>query len=258
MTTSNLDDIRKRVWIGNRSLHRLGLATGVTASVGHASMRLPDNPNLFMIKGREMEIDALAVVRQDDIVTCNLDGMLVDGKGGLTQVSEVMIHACIYKLRPDIVSVVHAHPRYTVLMSVLNATMTPSGNSGNELVRRPIPVYPHMKTIQSEEDGMGVAKTLGAGRTVLLRGHGAVTTSTRSVAQAVMAMAQLEQGEWNYYAFTAEGPDHTHLSDDYLNEVTNHTPIWELPHFKAVLAGRDRQRDGVQAFHDLVAMTDII
>ena len=257
--TTTMDDVRRKVWIGNRSLHRLGLATGVTASVGHASMRLPDNPNLFMVKGREMEIDALAVVRPDDLVICDLDGMLIEGKEGLTQVSEVMIHACIYKMRPDIVSVVHAHPRYTVLMSVLNATMTPTGNSGNELVRRPIPVYPHMKTIQSAEEGMGVAKTLGANRSVLLRGHGAVTASTSSVAQAVMSMAQLEQqGEWNYYAFAAEGPNHTHLSDAYLDEVTNPLPIWELPHFKDVLKGRATQRDGVQAFHDLVASKDVL
>ena len=117
---AELDDVRRKVWIGNRALHRLGLATGITAGLGHCSMRLPSDPDRFMVKGREMEVDALAVLRQDDIITCNLDGYMVDGKPGLTQVSEVMIHACIYKLRPDVQSVVHVHPRFTVLLSTLN------------------------------------------------------------------------------------------------------------------------------------------
>ena len=72
--TTEIDSVRRRVWLGNRSLHRLGLATGVTASVGHASMRLPNDPNLFMVKGREMAVDALAVVKPDEMVVCNTDG----------------------------------------------------------------------------------------------------------------------------------------------------------------------------------------
>jgi L-fuculose-phosphate aldolase len=254
---AELDDVRRKVWIGNRALHRLGLATGITAGLGHCSMRLPSDPDRFMVKGREMEVDALAVLRQDDIITCNLDGFLVDGKPGLTQVSEVMIHACIYKLRPDVHSIVHVHPRFTVLLSTLNVDMTPSGNSGNELVRSPLPVYPHMKTIQSEAEGMEVATTLGDGRAVLLRGHGAVTVGN-NVSQSVMAMAQLEeQAQVNYYAYCAEGADHTHLSEAEMSEVTNRVPIWELPHFREVLRGRERQRDGVWAYHEMLATTEL-
>ena len=256
--TTEIDSVRRKVWLGNRSLHRLGLATGVTASVGHASMRLPNDPNLFMVKGREMAVDALAVVKPDEMVVCNTDGFLVEGKPGLTQVSEVMIHAAIYRTRPDIQAVVHAHPRFTVLMSVLNVTLVPTGNSGNELVRKTPPVYPHMKTIQSAEEGMEVAKALGDNRIVLLRGHGAVTTSTGSVTQAVLAMAQLEeQAQMNYWAFSAEGPEHTRLSEEYLSEVTNPVPIWDLPHFKNVLNGRPTQRDGVAAYHEMMAARDL-
>ena len=38
----------------------------------------------------------------EDIVMCNTDGFLLAARAGLTQCSEVKIHACIYKLRADV------------------------------------------------------------------------------------------------------------------------------------------------------------
>ena len=71
------------------------------------------------------------------------------------------MHSCIYKSRPDVQSVVHVHPRYVVVMSVLQATLVPMCQEGIQLVRRPLPVYPHVKTVWSDEEGMEVASLLG-------------------------------------------------------------------------------------------------
>jgi ribulose-5-phosphate 4-epimerase/fuculose-1-phosphate aldolase len=242
---SDLEDVKREVAAANRVLANLGLAVGVTAALGHASMRVPSEPNHFFVKGREYEFDALAIMEPDDMVMCDTEGFLIAGRLGLTQCSEVKIHACIYKTHPQVHAVVHVHPRYTILMSVLTGSLKPMRQEGAQLVRHPLPIYPHVKTIQSDAEGMEVANLLGDSPAILLRGHGAVTTGS-SLSKAVMGMAQLEeQAQMNYLAYCAEGKDYTHLKDDALDEMLNRTPLYEHPHFKDVLKGRPAQRDGI-------------
>ena len=251
---SDLEDVKREVATANRVLANLGLATGVTAALGHASMRVPSEPNHFFVKGREYEFDALAIMEPDDMVLCNTEGFLIAGRAGLTQCSEVKIHACIYKTHPQVQAVVHVHPRYTILMSVLTGSLKPMRQEGAQLVRHSLPIYPHVKTIQSDAEGMEVANLLGDSQAMLLRGHGAVTTGS-SLSEAVMGMAQLEeQAQLNYFAYCAQGKDHTYLSDDLLDEMLNRTPLYEQPHFKDVLKGRPAQRDGIWNYQKRAAL----
>src|SRR5262245_20357803 len=138
---TELEEIKLQVAQANRVLADVGLATGVTASLGHASMRLPSQPDRFAVKGRQYALDALAVMRAEDMVVCDTEGFLVDAPPGITQCSEVKIHSCIYKTRPDVQSVVHVHPRFIVLMSVLGITLAPIFQEGIHLVVQRLPVY---------------------------------------------------------------------------------------------------------------------
>jgi ribulose-5-phosphate 4-epimerase/fuculose-1-phosphate aldolase len=158
---TELEEIKLQVAQANRVLADVGLATGVTAALGHASMRVPSQPDRFVVKGREYALDALAVMRAEDMVVCDTEGFLVDAPPGITQCSEVKIHSCIYKARPDVQSVVHVHPRFIVLMSVLRIPLVPMCQEGIHLVHYPLPVYPHVKTIQNDAEGMEVARLLG-------------------------------------------------------------------------------------------------
>jgi len=241
---SDREEVKREVAAANRVLANLGLANGLTAALGHASMRIPSEPNHFFVKGREYELDALAIMEPEDMVMCDTEGFLIAGRAGLTQCSEVKIHACIYKTRSDIQSIVHVHPRYTILMSVLTGSLKPMRQEGAQLLRRPLPIYPHVKTIQSDAEGMEVANLLGDSPAILLRGHGAVTTG-KSLSEAVMDMAHLEeQARMNYLAYCAEGKDYPYLQDDVLDEMLNRTPLSEHAHFKNVLKGREPQRGG--------------
>ena len=242
---SDLEEVKHEVAAANRVLANLGLAAGVTAALGHASMRVPSKPNHFFVKGREYEFDALAIMEPDDMVMCDTEGFLIAGRAGLTQCSEVKIHACIYKTHPNVEAIVHVHPRYTILMSVLTGSLKPIRQEGAQMLRKPLPVYPHVKTIQSDAEGMDVATLLGDSPAMLLRGHGAVTTGS-NLSEAVMGMAQLEeQAQLNYLAYCAQGKDYTSLTNDFLDEMVNRTPLYEHPHFKDVLKGRAAQRDGI-------------
>lgn len=241
---SDIEDVKREVATANRVLANLGLATGLTAALGHASMRVPSEPNHFFVKGREYEFDALAVMEPDDMVMCDTEGFLVGGRAGLTQCSEVKIHACIYKTHPKVQAVVHVHPRYTILMSILTGSLKPMCQEGAQLVQHPLPIYPHVKTIQSDAEGMEVATLLGDSPAMLLLGHGAVTTGS-NLSEAVMGMANLEeQARLNYLAYCAQGKDYRYLPGNLVDEMSNRTPLYDQPHFKDVLKGRAPKRDG--------------
>jgi ribulose-5-phosphate 4-epimerase/fuculose-1-phosphate aldolase len=240
--TTELREIKRRVAAANRVLADQGLATGVYASLGHASLRLPDDPTRFVVKGRGYEIDALARMRAKDMVVCDLEGNLLDGPPGATPCFEVKMHSTIFKRRRDVQSVVHVHPRFATLMGVLGAPLRPMCKSGDgvaQLLNRPLPVYPHWKTIQSEQEGMEVAQALGDGKIIILFGHGA-TTAGRSLEDSVMTMLSLEeQARINWYAYCAAGPNHPFVGPDLLEESVNRPSAAELPHFRTLLQGSD-------------------
>jgi len=252
---SELATVKYDVAVANRVLAELGLATGILVSLGHASMRLPSEPDKFVVKGRGYAIDTLSRMRPEDMVVCDLDARFVDGPPGTTQCFEVQMHACIYAARPDVQSVVHAHPRYTVVMSVLGATLEPMCQEGIKLVRRPLPVYPHVKTVQSLQEGRDVASVLGSSPAVLLRGHGATTTGA-SLSEAVLNMAYLEeQARMNWLAYAAAGAEHPSIEDALIEEIDNRPKLSELPHFQGLpLRGEGPRQGGVwKHYADLVS-----
>ncbi|MCH7712909.1 MAG: class II aldolase/adducin family protein [Chloroflexi bacterium] len=249
MASSEEYDVKREVAIANRILSNLGLATGVTADRGHASMRLPSDDGRFAVKGRQYAIDSLSSMRPEDMIICDTDGFLVDGPDGVVQCAEIKIHSCIYQLRPDVQSVVHVHPRFTVLLSTLGQKMTPLCQEGMQLVRDPLPVWPHVKIIQSHDEGMEVANLLGDGSVVLLFAHGAVTAGG-SLSESVMAMAELEeQARMNYLALCALGRDYPSIPEELIQEITGRPPLWELDHFKGVIQEGGLRMSGIWNYH---------
>jgi ribulose-5-phosphate 4-epimerase/fuculose-1-phosphate aldolase len=227
-----LADVKYQVAVANRVLCALGLCTGVTASLGHASLRVPGQPDRFVVKGRGYKMDALAAMRPEDMVVCDTEGYFIDGPPGSTQCFEVKMHSCIYKLYPHVHSVLHVHPRFTVLMTTLGQPIKPMCQEGIQLVRQPLPMYPHVKTIQTDEEGMEVATLMQGGKALLLQGHGATTTG-HNLEESVMNMLHLEeQARMNYYALSALGPNYPSIPDTLVSEMSGRTPLAELPHFQ--------------------------
>ena len=145
------------------------------------------------------------------------------------------MHSCIYKLYHDVQSVVHVHPRFTVLLTTLGQTIKPMCQEGIELVRRSLPMYPHVKTVQSDAEGMEVAGLIEGHKAVLLQGHGATTTGA-DLEEAVMNMLRLEeQARMNYYALSALGPDYPSIPEALIAEMSERPPLSELPHFRDVM-----------------------
>ena len=232
-----IDEVKREVAIANRVLAEMGLATHILASLGHASLRIPNQPDLFVVKGRGYATDALHVVRPEEMIVVDLDGNFVDGPKGTSQCYEVKMHSCIYRERPDVMSIVHTHPRYTNVLGLNDVALKPMSNEGHQLVRNDIPVYPHSKLIITEEDGMGIVNSMGASNIVLLRGHGAVTAG-RNLEASVMSMLHLEeQARLNWVALAAFGPDYKGIPADNMDEAAaGSAAMRQAPHLAVPLA----------------------
>ena len=142
---------------------------------------------------------------------------------------------------------VHVHPRYPVLLSVLGVTMVPMCQEGAPLVRNPLKVYPHVKTIQTDEEGMDLPTLMGNDKAILMQGHGAVTAGATLEESVTNMLQREEQARMNYLAYSAAGRDYPKIPLDLVDAMSNRQPLHELPHFKDVLAGREPQRGGIWA-----------
>lgn len=251
------DQVKYDVAIANRVLAHIGLATGVLASLGHASMRVPDAPDRFVVKGRGYEVDILGEMRPEDMIVCDLDGYKVEGPKGTAQCNEVKMHSCIYKLHPEVQSVVHVHPRYIVAMSLLRPYLVPVCQEGIQLVTEPLPVYPHVKTVQSDDEGMEVANLIGDHKAIILYGHGAATTG-KSLNESVMNMYQLEeQARMNWIQYCAAGPDYPRIPAELVAEMRGRPALEELPHLRESRADVVQRPGAVYAYYASVVAKDL-
>jgi len=75
----------------------------VAANDGNISIRLDDRRVLCTCTGISK-----GMMTVDDLIICDLDGHKIEGSRERT--SEIAMHLTVYQMRPDIFSVLHAHP----------------------------------------------------------------------------------------------------------------------------------------------------
>ena len=169
------------VVVGSRILADFGVVDGF----GHVSARHPTNPNHFLMS-RSL---APALVTADDIMEFDLDGNAVDARGRSVFI-ERFIHAEIYRVRPDVMSVVHTHSAGVIPFSVTKVPLKAMFHNPSFLAVG-VPVWDIRKDfgetsmlVSDAALGKSLAQTLGDKPVVLMRGHGDVTVGP-SVKMAV-------------------------------------------------------------------------
>jgi L-fuculose-phosphate aldolase len=153
---------------------------------GHISVRLPDNPKLFLMKPHSIGLDEITM---QSILTIDLEGNVVAGKA--RRHSEVYIHSEIFKARPDVNSVIHAHPLYCVALSSSGHPVKAYSQPG-ALFYEDVGTYTDtIALIRSHETGAGVAKALGPHRAAFLKSHGTAVVG-KSIEETVVSAIMLE------------------------------------------------------------------
>ncbi|HEY8581007.1 MAG TPA: class II aldolase/adducin family protein, partial [Beijerinckiaceae bacterium] len=153
---------------------------------GHVSVRVPDDSGHFYMKPHSFGLDEITM---ENLVTCNLEGEKVAGGG--PRHSEVYIHSEIYKVRPDVNAVIHAHPTHAVALSATGRPMR-FFSQPSAVFADGIGVYKDtIDLIRSKEMGAGVAKALGPRKAAYLRNHG-VAVVGRTLEECVILTIMLE------------------------------------------------------------------
>ena len=142
---------------------------GVLDVWGHVSVRSTTNPNHYFIS----RYVSPGVVTAADIIENDLDSASISGR--TDEYQERFIHGEIYKARPDVMAVVHAH---TSELVVFGASSVPLQTLGSPLpnfdVRRVNQGMPGI--ITNPALGKALAESLGKSPAVLMLGHGVAVT----------------------------------------------------------------------------------
>jgi len=150
---------------------------------GHVSVRVPGDPSLFFMKPHSHGFDEITL---ENIVICNLEGEKVGGGG--RRHSEVFIHSEIFKARPEVNSVIHAHPTFAVALSATGKALRPISQPAVAFADG-LPYFNDTITlIRSRELGAGVAKALGSCKAVLMRNHGVALVGATVEESTILAI----------------------------------------------------------------------
>jgi ribulose-5-phosphate 4-epimerase/fuculose-1-phosphate aldolase len=158
----------------------------VVDAYGHVSVRHPDKPDRFFLS-RSL---APELVKHDDIVEFTLDGQPVKEEKRPLYL-ERFIHGAILEARPEVMAVVHAHAEDILPFGLVSATpLRPVIHSGSFLGAH-IPTWDIADRfgdtnllVANIEQGRDLAKCLGPGNVVLMRGHG-FAAAAQSLIQVV-------------------------------------------------------------------------
>jgi L-fuculose-phosphate aldolase len=155
---------------------------------GHLSARLDEQR--ILIKPRPVGWWRL---KPEDLIVIDFNGKRVDGPASeRSAVREWPIHAQIYRARPDVGCVLHAHPVAPVLMATLNIEVEPLDQDCAAFVGK-LPVLDNgAVSISTPELGDDVARALGKMGALLLKNHGSIVTGT-DIASVCVTAHRLEK-----------------------------------------------------------------
>jgi ribulose-5-phosphate 4-epimerase/fuculose-1-phosphate aldolase len=160
-------------------------AEDILDGFGHVSARHPEKPGTFLITA----VRAAELVRAEDIVELDLDGKSVDGEQR-SLFAERILHAAVYRLRPDVNAVCHHHAPAILPFCITGEPLIPVVHLGATMGAT-VPFWDSREEfgdtdllVRSEEQSLSMARALGPHWTVLLRNHGA-TVAGRSLRECV-------------------------------------------------------------------------
>jgi HCOMODA/2-hydroxy-3-carboxy-muconic semialdehyde decarboxylase len=201
------------------ALHELVVANrilaheGVLDAFGHVSIRHPERPDRYIISRSR----GPALVGEADLQCFTLEGEQV---GGSTQTpyAERAIHGAIYEARPEVLAVCHNHSPSVIPFGVTSVPLRPVYHMA-ALLGGEVPVWDIADEfgatnllVRTMAQGRSLARTLGARRVALMRGHGSAVAG-QSLPVVVMNCVYMEQNARLQLQAQALG-DVRYLSDE--------------------------------------------
>jgi len=167
-----------------RVLYKQGLTSSLS---GNLSIRIP-RQNMFIITPSAIPRWRMTI---DDLVTMDFEGRIIEGSKKPS--SEWRMHRAIYKVSEEIKAVVHAHPKFTLALSLANKLDLLEEIAEYKVLFKKLVKVPYAEP-GSEELARKVAeylKNTGC-KAFILEKHGALTVAS-DIYKATALMEALEE-----------------------------------------------------------------
>lgn len=157
----------------------------LTSNDGNISVRLDERRVIItasgLCKGR---------MEADDLLIVDMNGKVLLSRNGLSPSSETPMHLEVYKQRPDIRAVIHAHPVYATALTVANQPFPDDILPEVAQTMKKVPTTTYT-TPSSHQDADVVRPLIRDHDALLLRQHGSLTVG-RDLSEALIHLERLE------------------------------------------------------------------
>jgi L-fuculose-phosphate aldolase len=184
MTDKDTHSLKEQLALCLRMLER----SGIIDYNGHASIRHGGNMLINVGSAQRSQLTA------GDICTVDLEGNLIEGAG--KPPLEFHLHAGIYKARPEVGAICHAHPKWSTYLTMTGHDYLPVFAQGTLVY--PVPVLDTPDSINSPEMSARLNGVLGDRPAALMKSHGAVTVGA-TIQEAFVLINYLEENAERQY-----------------------------------------------------------
>ena len=178
----NNDGARSELAAFMRRLYARGLTTTFG---GNISSRSPDGGFLITPSASDK-----ATTSAGEIVAVDADGRAMDAAAPFKPSIEASAHAAVYRSRPDVSAVIHAHPVTVCAFAATSAEIDSSLIIEARELLGDIAYVPELD-MGSPELAEAIGSAAGGADCLVMRGHGALTVG-RSLVEAFERMEVLE------------------------------------------------------------------
>lgn len=219
-----------------------GLVDGI---LGHVSIRVSEQEMLIRCRGDHET--GVRYTKADAIRLVDFDGTGDDLLGRYEVPKELPIHGEIYKVRPDVGCVIHAHPPSTLICGISELEFRPIFGAFNmpamRMALEGIPIYPRSVLVTRPDLAASMIDIMGDKQVCLMKGHG-ITVTGKTVEEATMralnfhilAQITLEVARLGKSAPSIPPEDIAELPD----LGTTFNDIWGWKHYVTKLEKEDR------------------
>jgi 3,4-dihydroxyphthalate decarboxylase len=183
----HLEETRALVAQACRILAAHGLIEGI---LGHVSARVGEDSMLIRCRGTADR--GVLFTQPEDVRLVDLDGEHLEDSPGYNPPNELPIHGELLRARPEVMSVVHAHPWSTLVSGIAGLRMRPVFGAFNIPAMRMalggVPVFPRSCLITRPELAAEMMEAMDGRDVCVLRGHGVTVTGASVQGAAVRAL----------------------------------------------------------------------
>ena len=191
------EDPRAEMVRAINELYQLGL---ITATGGNVSVRVEEREECWITPSQLYKGD----LRPELMVRIDLSGNVLD-EGVPAPSSEWPMHTAIYRARPEVRAIVHAHAPYATILALSGLPFLPVTTEAAFF--REVPVVPFIMP-GTKELAEAVVKAMGRNPVCLLQNHGVVAaaTSLRRACNILEVVERTAQLIWGCYAVGKKPP----------------------------------------------------